>query len=279
MFAQGAGGNTSVKRGNRMYVKASGVFLKDLREGYGYACCDFGKIRGYIEKFSLSDSPSELEFDAFLRSALFPEETFGEPSIETGIHAVLDSAYVAHTHSVMANIFTCMKNGYRLLSRIFDPRSFAHVPYFNPGAQLSCGIASLAKQGPLPPILFLKNHGLVVHGEDAETVVSQTLEVHRAIEKYLTENNAFEEFRVEREMADFSSHLFPDSVVYSGIDPSQLAPDKRDVLFEISSAVRYVTKMIRRLGEEPRFISVADMERIRAMDKEKMRMRMIMKEV
>ncbi len=241
---QRAGGNSSIKVGRKMLVKASGFLMKDMKKGIGYVDLDYKKIKDYI--FSLPKNfkvtlKDENNFSAFL----------GNASIEAGMHTIL-SKYVFHTHSVYANVFNCMKNGEQKLREIFGKKNILWIPYKNPGLALAHAIAQLAKKGSLPKIIFLQNHGLITHDDNLESAVELTHFVTRKIDLPL--------FSIENKIYKIIDHLFPDSIIFSKV-------------LEINSASCYILKLIKKLGEKPNFISTKDIQFIQNMDKEKYRMK------
>ena len=278
---QGAGGNISEKNKDVMYVKASGWFLRDMKERAGYVACSYNAIADYL--FKTVETPGSQERRSFALEAAFneavdaavrAEESFGSPSMETGMHAVL-SKYVFHTHNVFANILGCMKDGEKVAQDIFPRTPFAFVPYFNPGRELALEIARLSRRGSVPPILFLRNHGLLTHSDDFEKALGASMEVEKNIEAYLEKRGALAPFKVKETPADFSRHIFPDSVVYSQINFENLPEAKRRVFYEISSAVNYILDAIKKLGGEAAFLDAADVAFIKNMDKEKARIQML----
>ncbi len=138
-FVQGAGGNISWKNGGTMLVKASGYFLKDVRRGVGYVTCRLRPLVGYLSK--IRQRPRSLqqedEFSVFIENHLIAEESFGVPSIETGMHAVLGRAAI-HTHNVYANVFCSIRGGEKVLRALF-PESVC-MPYLNPGLAVACAL-------------------------------------------------------------------------------------------------------------------------------------------
>ena len=118
-YTQGGGGNTSVKDGGVMYIKASGFKLKDIDETTAYVPMDLDKIKSFFESVDLSDG---RDYDA-LNKQVTAEATLKleglaalRPSVEVGFHSVLKK-YVIHTHSVYANLLTCAVKGKELAEK------------------------------------------------------------------------------------------------------------------------------------------------------------------
>lgn len=255
-----------------MYVKASGHSLRDLKKERGYICCNFLPIREYIYSVRRLSADPENELNSIIVKHTSGEESFGTASIETGMHAILTSRFVLHTHNVYTNVLTCMKGGRDVINELFSSSDFLYIPYQNPGFFLSHSMAKAIKGGTyVPKTIFLENHGLITHHDDAGRALALMLEATKTAKKYLKDRGVFKSFKVSPKAADFSRHLFPDSAVYSKIDLSALTPPKKKVYYEISSAVNYILDIIIRLGQEPSFISQKDVKYIRDMEKEKFR--------
>ena len=86
-LVQGAGGNTSVKEGDVLWVKASGAWLSEADKRDIFVPVDLpGALRALgqgIEKMPVADPTARLR-----------------PSIETSLHALLPHRVVLHVHAV-----------------------------------------------------------------------------------------------------------------------------------------------------------------------------------
>src|SRR5207302_7731198 len=92
------------------------------------------------------------------------------------MHVVIRSKYILHTHSVYANVFTCMENSEKYLSKIMKKYEYILIPYKNPGYALAHYLVEFQKNKNLPQIIFLQNHGLLIHG-------NSYLEIYKLHEK------------------------------------------------------------------------------------------------
>lgn len=245
-YTQGGGGNTSVKDGGVMYIKASGFKLKDINENTAYVPMDLNKIKAFYESVDLTDG---RDYEA-LNKQVTAEATLKQeglaslrPSVEVGFHSVLKK-YVIHTHSIYANLITCCATGEELAAKIFKDSDFGYVflPYVDPGFMLSVKMGEAIKgygekTGKYAEVIFMKNHGLVVNGDDKQRVIALNEEVNNAIEKYfglkdeyrtvtlkekgenvfVSETKTVNEFvkthTVDKAMLDKNS-LYPDQLVY-----------------------------------------------------------------
>ena len=181
LLVQGGGGNTSVKSadGARMWIKASGLRLAQVRPGFGYLETSVAALRALLDDAALAALPrGQAHAAAVTRTQA---ATLGEsslrPSLETTFHAVLGRV-VLHTHPVYLNAFTCMAQGAEALAEAVGER-VPWLPYVAPGYALGRAVAGLARDhaaqdGRLPDTLVLGNHGLIASAERAPDTVAST---------------------------------------------------------------------------------------------------------
>lgn len=186
-YVQGGGGNTSVKLdGELMAIKASGFCLKDIEPDRAYAVLDYAALR----RFYNSHSPADFEDVEKAGSAQAKENTRAieglaalRPSVEAGFHSILDT-YVAHSHSVYANMAACSVECGEIVKRALEgaPYSWGMVPYTDPGARLTFSIRDElarveAETGRRPAAIFMQNHGLIAHSDDPD----ECLRIHQDV--------------------------------------------------------------------------------------------------
>jgi rhamnose utilization protein RhaD (predicted bifunctional aldolase and dehydrogenase) len=222
---QAGGGNASVKLNNEvMLIKAS-----------GYALSEVGQSTGIV-KVKRNESLSTPILKLGLSDAL-------RPSIETFFHLILDK-YVLHTHPIIVNAITCQKNWKTILLQLF-PDSM-QVEYHTPGIDLALAIQN---KGPLPDVIFMQNHGLIIHGKNKNIVIEKTETVLLKIEKHL--GISLEHFKITNKISNLIDEesyvsylsqdetikrlvhtnkqlllappLSPDTAVYCGIGPIALS--------------------------------------------------------
>lgn len=186
-LAQAGGGNTSVKLDDHiMLVKSSGFQLADVNERTGYSKVDYRKIAGYFKEHV--EPHEEDVFTEEIGKNLLQEAQLegGRASIETFLHAITGK-YTLHSHPTLVNILTARADGMETLETLFPNAVF--IPYRKPGAALAETYYKLyrkqRKQGADGSVIFLANHGLVVSGDDGDTVIRQTENVLGKIAEYL----------------------------------------------------------------------------------------------
>jgi len=197
-LTQGGGGNTSFKNGNEMLIKASGFRLDEVSTTAGFVNVNYPPVVDCLRKNTSELPLPDADLKQLVHEQIIGDKTF-LPSMETGFHAVL-STCVIHTHPIVANLLLCSAEGENILNTIFKNEVIAILPFLNPGYFLSKAIADL---GQAPAIIFLKNHGLIVHGETVEATIALQNEV---IEKL----NTVLDFKgeIQFELTEKETHFF-----------------------------------------------------------------------
>ena len=180
-YVQGGGGNTSVKTGDgSMAIKASGFCLKDITEKNAYAVLNGDAIR----RFYLENDPARFDDVESAGAACVKENSIPvegmdsfRPSVEAGFHSILKT-YVAHTHSVYANMATCSTACREIAKEALAGADYLYgwVDYTDPGARLTFAVRDeirrvQSEQGKVPAVILMQNHGIIVHDDDADTCV------------------------------------------------------------------------------------------------------------
>lgn len=179
-LVQAGGGNTSYKLDNeRMVIKASGVQLAEVSDKGGYSIVNYRMLRQYLDELILERQ--NLSESEILNKALIEGS---RPSIETFLHAVTGNLSL-HTHSIAVNVMTSRTDGMQQLKKIF-PEALL-VGYATPGIELAKlyykkFIQTSCSTGLSYPVIFLKNHGVIVSGSTAGEVIRRSEEVNCKIE-------------------------------------------------------------------------------------------------
>ncbi|MCY4180711.1 MAG: class II aldolase/adducin family protein [Litoreibacter sp.] len=156
LLIQSAGGNTSVKCGDKMWIKASGTLLKDALHKDLFVGVDAAGIaRAVREGSALADQPQEFLKAGELR-----------PSIETCLHAILPGKFVIHVHCVNTIAGSIRQDAQDYFAPRLAGFDWAFVPYAKPGAGLAAKVLAAA---PSPKNVYvLANHGLLVSADTIE---------------------------------------------------------------------------------------------------------------
>jgi rhamnose utilization protein RhaD (predicted bifunctional aldolase and dehydrogenase) len=174
------GGNTSVKDGRRLYVKASGSSLATIDES-GFCSMERDRLDAMWAAFYPEETEArEAAALADLMAARSPGES-KRPSVETLMHGLFPQAYVVHTHPAAINGVTCSRGGKAAFDRLFADEAI-WVPFVDPGYVLAKTVraaleAFRAKKGVAPAIMFMQNHGFLVAGESPAEVQSLSARV------------------------------------------------------------------------------------------------------
>ena len=188
---QGGGGNTSVKSADRalMWVKASGTALGEMAPDLGYRAVRVAEAVGMLhdrDLAALTSGRREPEVLARLLAAC-TDDLSGRPSVETGLHALLDR-YVIHVHPAAANGLACARDGEAAVARIFGTgrRPPLFLRYTDPGFMLARSTYRRVQRyrrtyGALPEIIFLANHGVFVSTAAADRALALTRALDRTV--------------------------------------------------------------------------------------------------
>lgn len=168
----------------KMAIKASGYQLADISENEGFALVNPEIIKERFLQADDIDAISEEESKEILAAAFIEGK---RPSIETFLHSI-SGKHTLHTHPIVVNALACRKDGKKILAELFPDALI--VPYATPGVELAKAYFKVYKEhmasgGAEIHVVFLQNHGVVVSGENADTVIQLTEQITNRIETYL----------------------------------------------------------------------------------------------
>lgn len=259
---QGGGGNTSVKYKNFMAVKASGYALKDLNFNSGFAVLDMS----YLLPFLMSKNLNEDDFDSKLSSFMVSKK-YNKPSMEAGLHSLLNYKYVAHTHSAYVNIFTCAKEGKKILKKHFPDSLW--VDYATPGLDLFKQVRiSLSIKNNHPRIIFLQNHGVFICSNNHKELI----QINNDMNNFLLKEFNLPKFYIHNYLKKEKSSnlLFPDQAVYlDNINNENESLSK--AALETICTINYILSSIRQLGLKPNYLPNDEKHKLLNLESEKYR--------
>lgn len=174
LLIQGAGGNTSIKDGDTLWVKASGLWLRDALSRPMFAPVNLAEVRRRVAAHDADPVGPALRADiapAGLR-----------PSIETTLHALMPHAVVLHVHAVDAIAWAVLPGAPELLRAPLAGERWAWVPYARPGLPLTRAVAAITVQAEVD-VLVLANHGLVVGGATVDEAQARLTRVVKALRR------------------------------------------------------------------------------------------------
>lgn len=247
-LVQGPGGNTSWKKNDVMWVKASGTRLSNAK-----------KIEIFC-KVNVS-SPMETSNTDGLR-----------PSIESTLHAIRPESFVVHVHSVSAMSLGFRKKIPQSALEILGEFSIGVLCYFRPGIELSKAIDEICKSQKELQGLILKNHGLVIWGEDIGKIYERLIVLEgRLASLFPVQVEVLAEIRrqsLKQYLND--KYLTPDHVVFGHKFEELSIHDDTNWLSELRYALEKALACIE-IHEEIGFISELEVEGLRNWEAEKLR--------
>ena len=197
-----AGGNASAKADAMdpatgevvrvMFVKGSGGDLGTLTES-GLAALELSRVTGLVGVYRGPEHEDEMV-------GLFDHCLFGRggaaPSIDTAMHALVDSMHVDHLHPDSIISFATAVDGPELTKRCFGDEVL-WVDWRRPGFQLGLDIAALHAANPTAIGCVLGGHGLTTWGTTSDECEQRSSSVIRRAEAFIAEHGRPEPFGEE----------------------------------------------------------------------------------
>ena len=170
LLVQGAGGNSSVKLDDVLWVKASGAWLSEANEKAMFVPVPLEGARAALaagnEKMPVSAGFGEITMRA---------------SIETSLHALMPHPVVLHVHAVNTIAWAAREDAQDELAERLNGLAWRPLPYRRPGLPLSQVVAEhTAKERA--DVLILGNHGLLVGAETCAAAEALVAEVERRLD-------------------------------------------------------------------------------------------------
>ncbi len=194
-----AGGNTSAKGQGRdpatgenvplLWVKGSGGDLGTLTEE-GLAVLRLDRVLALKNVY-----PGVEREDEMVAAFDFCGHGKGGavPSIDTAMHALVESKHVDHLHPDSGIAIATAVDGKELTSKIFGS-AVVWVPWKRPGFQLGLDIAEIQRRNPGAVGCILGGHGITAWGDTSEQCEKNSLWMIRTAEKYIAQNGSKEPF-------------------------------------------------------------------------------------
>jgi len=310
---QGSGGNISLKDDLEMLITASGGSLLAVSEQNPGTRLSLSVLQNSLSGISSWSRQTEV---APLVVEAQTNPTDSRASMETPFHFFLSAPCVVHTHFIPANILSCAQGGQEILQEIFLGNC-EMIPFFPPGALLARGFSQNAH--PHAELIFLENHGMVIAGNDPESVIQRAQKTKAAILNFLEKQGVFlappdllsendtcftAPFPFVSEILEriqdgcFSSHLFPDSIVFSeqfsffSQKPKEskkpvvvlssgtlslfgFSPALAKIVYENLWAIGTLLSAQQKCGLSPQFVPSEEVEMIANMEAEKYRRKVV----
>ncbi|RXH39427.1 class II aldolase/adducin family protein [Bradyrhizobium zhanjiangense] len=149
LLVQGAGGNSSIKHDDLLWVKASGTWLADAEHKDIFVPVSLGAARA-----ALSQGDERVPLAPGAGTAL-------RASIETSLHALMPHPVVLHVHSVNTIAWAVRTDARAEFAERLDGLAWRWLDYHHPGLPLAKAVDHALTQDRVD-VLVLGNHGLVV---------------------------------------------------------------------------------------------------------------------
>ena len=252
-MVQAAGGNTSIKLGDTMWVKASGKWLMNACSEEIMVPVKTSEVKSILK----NEGPNDEEL--INKTISDDSNTNLRPSVETPLHAALDFKYVLHTHDVNIISFAILKNSKTKLDELLREFKWKFIPYIKPGIELSKLLLKLKSKED--NVFILQNHGLIVCGDDLDEIKKLNLKIRDCLQNELNKNiiiksennNNFEinlkntQYKILNEdyafdLANNKSWLkkislgafLPDVLIFLGPKILQIKPDEKKLSFKLN---------------------------------------------
>lgn len=181
------GGNTSLKQGDVMYVKASGTQLGTITAD-GFVRMSLPALDSiWVKEYPQDEKEREAKVLADMMASRIEGET-KRPSVEALLHAFLPFICVVHLHPALVNGMTCGQTGMQACRKLFPEAIW--VPMVNPGFILANVVRKAYLKhhedcGVHAKVIFLQNHGVFVAADGFDEVKSIYANIMDRLEKFI----------------------------------------------------------------------------------------------
>jgi rhamnose utilization protein RhaD (predicted bifunctional aldolase and dehydrogenase)/NAD(P)-dependent dehydrogenase (short-subunit alcohol dehydrogenase family) len=188
-FVLRGGGNTSVKDKDKLYVKASGSDLADIKKT-GFVCLKRNELKKILKK-KYSENPLLREEEIKTDLMNSREDISGQqrPSVETLIHEVIPYRFVVHLHPWFINSLLCSKEAEAKARTIFG-ESVLFLFYTEPGFVLAKKIKGkldkyLKKKEHIPKVVLVENHGVFAGADTTSEIKQLYTNLHNKLQQFI----------------------------------------------------------------------------------------------
>jgi rhamnose utilization protein RhaD (predicted bifunctional aldolase and dehydrogenase) len=188
-FVIAGGGNTSYKDEERIYIKASGVFLATIDEE-GFAVLDRQKVHEILDlEYDEDPKNREDQIKTNLMATSIDANCGKRPSVETSLHEMIPYPFVVHTHPTLVNALLCSQKAEEKVKSLFGT-DVLFVEYTDPGFTLAKVVQKrleeyMKSHSEAPSLIFLQNHGIFVSGNTTAEIKNLYQKVISSIEKQI----------------------------------------------------------------------------------------------
>lgn len=203
------GGNSSVKDGDFIYVKASGTTLATIKAEGFVKMNRKALAEMFTRTYSDNTAKREAEVLSDLMNARERSEYAKRPSVETSLHDLMPQKYVLHLHPTAVNALSCAKEGEKYAKKILGS-DIVWINPTEPGWTLAVEVkkateAYKAENKKDASVIILANHGIFVGADTAEEVDEIYRDIFDKIDKYLTVAPDLSSVDFDREKAAYAA--------------------------------------------------------------------------
>lgn len=174
-LVQGAGGNSSLKVGDCLWVKASGCWMADALSRPVFVPLSLPAVRDRLARGEADNLDT-----AMLSSG---QTSHLRPSIETTLHALMPQAAVLHAHALNSVTTSVLRDGADRFHEALGPDlTGVVVDYVRPGPPLALAVSRVLASGRVPDVILLRNHGVVVGADSPDAAAALLREVERRLQ-------------------------------------------------------------------------------------------------
>lgn len=168
LLVQGAGGNSSIKQNDLLWVKASGTWLADAEHKNIFVPVSLDAARA-----ALAQGDERVPLAPGASTAL-------RASIETSLHALMPHPVVLHVHSVNTIAWAVRIDAREEFAKRLEGLAWRWIDYHHPGLSLAKVVNDALARDKVD-VLVLGNHGLVVGAETSAAAEALVDEVERRL--------------------------------------------------------------------------------------------------
>lgn len=193
-LTQAGGGNTSVKQGEFMFIKASGFHLTNINKNNGFVSINNKLLKTDVQERK-TKSITEYNVLGKLRG-----------SIETYMHSILKK-YTIHLHPIQVNKILISKNCDNFMKAFF-PDSLL-IEYDTPGVNVCNKIMTSYNN---EEIIFLKNHGIIITTDVYDKLISTLEHVVKIFER--EQNLMLDSYKFVNQISNHINKTHYDNITY-----------------------------------------------------------------
>jgi ribulose-5-phosphate 4-epimerase/fuculose-1-phosphate aldolase len=261
LMVQGSTGNTSIKTGDTLWIKASGHWLANAAEEPMFVPVDLSAAR-----YSMGhNTDPSLTANTRLRA-----------SVETAMHCVIPWRVVIHVHSVNSIAWAVRRDAEEQLDGLLQGLPWKWIPYVASGLALARGIEQAVFAEPAAQAFILGNHGIVVAGPDCASAYAMLMKIEQRVAlpsrpgRGVSRDSAgwLAEDPVSRRILS-GGYLYPCHALFLGdVDPCDRGASLCDLPPERAAALNGLAEVISRIpaAAPVRYLTEAEVAELLAAD-------------